>query len=97
MHFFGDKDPGAFTSVSGAAVLASSKNRDGAQRLVAYLTGRAGQQTLADSTALEYPVAEGVAPDEALKPLSEIDAPDVDLSELNSERVITMMQDAGIL
>jgi iron(III) transport system substrate-binding protein len=97
LHFFGGKDPGAFTSVSGAGVLASSKHPEAAQQLVKYLTGQTGQQTLADSTALEYTVASGVAANKELKPLSEIDAPEVDVSELNSEKVVTMMQDAGIL
>jgi iron(III) transport system substrate-binding protein len=97
LHFFGNQDPGAFTSVSGAGVLASSKHAEEAQRLVAFLTGKAGQQVLADSAALEYPVGSDVAANKVLKPLTALDAPVVDVSKLNSKKVVTMMQDAGIL
>jgi iron(III) transport system substrate-binding protein len=97
LHFFGNQDPGAFTSVSGAGVLASSKHATEAQRLVKFLTGKEGQQVLADSTALEYTVGSGVPANKALKPLAELDAPEVDVTQLNSQKVVTMMQDAGIL
>lgn len=97
LHFFGNKDPGAFVSVSGAGVLASSKNQAVARQLIEFLTSADGQQVLADSTALEYPVGSDVAANGALRPLSEFDAPDVDVTTLNSEQVVTMMQDAGIL
>ena len=33
MHYFGNKDPGAFLSVSGAGVLATSKHQKQAQQL----------------------------------------------------------------
>jgi iron(III) transport system substrate-binding protein len=97
LHFFGNQDPGAFTSVSGAGVLASSKHAEEAQKLVAFLTGKEGQQVLADSAALEYTVGSDVPANKALKPLAELDAPEVDVTKLNSQNVVTMMQDAGIL
>jgi iron(III) transport system substrate-binding protein len=97
LHFFGHQDPGAFTSVSGAGVLASSRHAAEAQRLVKFLTSREGQQVLAGSAALEYPVGSGVAADKVLKPLAALDAPAVDVTRLNSDTVVTMMQDAGIL
>jgi iron(III) transport system substrate-binding protein len=97
LHFFGHQDPGAFTSVSGAGVLASSKHAAEAQRLVAFLTGKEGQQVLADSPALEYTVGSGVPANKVLKPLARLDAPVVDVTKLNSQTVVTMMQDAGIL
>jgi iron(III) transport system substrate-binding protein len=97
LHFFGHQDPGAFTSVSGAGVLASSKHAAEAQRLVKFLTGKEGQQVLADSSALEYTVGSGVPANKVLKPLAELDAPAVDVTKLNSQTVVTMMQDAGIL
>ena len=78
-------------------VLKSSQHPREAQLLLQYMTSRAGQEILADSTALEYTVNSAVPADDVLKPLSELDAPKVDPSKLNSEQVITMMQDAGIL
>ncbi|CAA9210592.1 MAG: Ferric iron ABC transporter, iron-binding protein [uncultured Corynebacteriales bacterium] len=97
LHFFGKQDPGAFVSTSGAGVLRSSKHAEDAQKLVAYLTGRPGQDALVASAALEYPVGTGVAPNPALKPLSELDPPAVDIAALNGPRVVALMQQAGLL
>jgi iron(III) transport system substrate-binding protein len=97
LHFFRNEDPGAFTSVSGVGVLKAGENQANARRLVEFLTSKAGQQVLAESTALEYPIASGVAADEALEPLASFEAPTVDPSKLNSKDVTKLMQDAGIL
>ena len=97
LEFFGHQDPGAFVSTSGAAVLKSSKHAEDAQKLVNYLTGKAGQQALVASDALEYPVGSGVAANQALKPLSELDPPKVDIGSLNGPQVVTLMQQAGLL
>jgi iron(III) transport system substrate-binding protein len=97
LHYFGNQDPGAFVSVSGAGVLAASDRAEDAQKLVAYLTGRAAQEKLADSSALEYAVGTGVESAEALPPLAELDAPDVDPGELSSPEVTALMQEVGLL
>jgi iron(III) transport system substrate-binding protein len=96
LHFFGKADPGAFLSVSGAGVLASSNKKAEAQRFVAFLTSKAGQQVLADSKAMEYPIADGVA-NPKLKPMKELDPPAVDPAKLNGPEVIQLMQQAGLL
>jgi iron(III) transport system substrate-binding protein len=97
LEFFGHQDPGAFVSASGAGVLKSSKHAADAQQLVNYLTGKQGQQALADSDTLEYPVGHGVAANPKLKPLSELDPPKVDIGSLDGPQVVTMMQQAGLL
>jgi iron(III) transport system substrate-binding protein len=97
LHYFGKQDPGAFLSVSGAGVLASSKHQADAQKLVDYLTSKDGQEILAKSTALEYAIASGVAPNAALKPIADLQAPTVDPASLNSATVVTMMQQAGLI
>jgi iron(III) transport system substrate-binding protein len=97
LHYFRNSDPGAFLSVSGAGVLASSDQPEEAQRLVAYLTSEAAQQRLAESTALEYAVAAGVPSAEVLPPLEELQAPQVDPGALDQERVTELMQDVGLL
>ena len=56
-------------SVSGAGVLQSSDHPTEAQQLVKFLTSKAGQEVLANSTALEYTVASGVPANDVLKPL----------------------------
>jgi iron(III) transport system substrate-binding protein len=97
LHYFGNADPGAFLSVSGAGVLASSDQPKEAQRLVAFLTSKAAQEKLAESSALEYAVGTGVASAEALPPLEELGAPDVDPGSLNAPLVTELMQEVGLL
>ena len=95
--YFGNQDPGAFLSISGAGVLKSSKHPAEAQQLVKYLNGPAGQKVLADSKALEYPIGNGAKANQALKPLSELSPPPVDVATLNGPKVVEMMTAAGFL
>ncbi|MBM7808358.1 iron(III) transport system substrate-binding protein [Geodermatophilus bullaregiensis] len=97
LHLFGNGDPGAFLSVSGAGVLASSDQQEAAQRLVAWLTAPEAQQRLAGSTALEYAVGTGVASAEVLPPLDTIGAPAVDPGSLDQDGVTALMQEVGLL
>ena len=97
LHFFGNQDPGAFLSISGAGVLASSDQKDDAQKLVAFLTSPAAQRRLAESSALEYAVGVGVPSADVLPPLDGLDAPDVDPGSLNAPEVTRLMQDVGLL
>ena len=96
-HYFGNQDPGAFLSVSGAGVLASSDQKADAQRLVEFLTSPAAQKRLADSSALEYAVGNGVASAGELPALESLQAPDVDPGSLNAPLVTELMQDVGLL
>jgi iron(III) transport system substrate-binding protein len=97
LHFFGNQDPGAFLSISGAGVLASSDQKKAAQRLVEFLTSAAAQKRLADSSALEYAVGNGVPSAEALPPLDSLQAPVVDPGTLNAPLVTQLMEDVGLL
>jgi iron(III) transport system substrate-binding protein len=95
--YFGNKDPGAFLSISGAGVIKSSKHQGEAQQLVKYLNSPAGQKVLADSKALEYPIGNGAEANKALKPLTELSPPTVDVTSLNGPKVVDLMQQAGLL
>jgi iron(III) transport system substrate-binding protein len=97
LYFFGDQDPGAFLSISGAGVLKSSDHADDAQKFVAFLTSEEGQQALADSYALEYPLNPAVSLDPSVKPLSELQPPAIDISDLDGATVIALMTEAGFL
>ena len=97
LYFFGNQDPGAFLSISGAGVLAASDNPDEAQQFVAYLTSEEGQQALADSYALEYPLNPAVTLGPPVKPLAELDPPTVAISDLDGDKVVDMMTQAGFL
>jgi iron(III) transport system substrate-binding protein len=97
LHFFGNQDPGAFLSVSGAGVLASSDKQDDAQAFVNFLASQEGQQAIADSYAMEYPLNPKVTLGPPVKPFDELDPPKIDVGKLNSEVVVQMMQDEGLL
>jgi iron(III) transport system substrate-binding protein len=97
LHYFRNRDPGAFVSVSGAGVLASSDQKDDAARLVEWLVSREAQERLAGSDALEYAVGNGVASAEALPPLESLEAPAVDPGSLNAPQVTELMQEVGLL
>ena len=95
--YWGNQDPGAFVSVSGAGILASSDHPDEAERFVEFLVGEAGQQALADSYALEYPLNPAVQLDPPVKPLAELEPPEVNVSDLDAERVVALMTEVGFL
>ncbi|WP_265446921.1 iron ABC transporter substrate-binding protein [Flexivirga meconopsidis] len=97
LDYFGKKDPGAFVSVSGGGVLKSSKNPTAAQAFLNYVVSKQGQEVLQNGSSYEYPVGSQVPANSKLKPLAQLDAPDVDPAKLNSPEVVTLMQDAGLL
>lgn len=94
--FFSGGDPGAFVSVSGGGVLASSTKQQQAQEFLKFITSTEGQQIVAD-TVFEYPVGSGVAANPALKPLSELQPPTIDPASLNGPQVTDLMTQAGLL
>ncbi|WP_313675059.1 iron ABC transporter substrate-binding protein [Mycolicibacterium sp.] len=97
LHYFKNEDPGAFVSVSGGGVLASSKRSDEAQQFIRFVSGERGQQVLRDGTSFEYPVGSGVAANSALVPLEQLQAPAVNPSALDSAAVTELMTRAGLL
>lgn len=96
-YFFTKQDPGAFVSVSGAGMLKSSKHKAEAEKFLDFLVSEKGQQAIADSYALEYPLNPKVSLDPSVKAFDELQPPKVDISKLNSPDVVKLMQDAGLL
>ncbi len=97
LHYFRNEDPGAFVSISGGGVLASSDKQDQAQQFLQFVTSEAGQDVLRTGTSFEYPVASGVAANPALVPLAELQAPAIDPSTLDAQAVSDMMTRDGLL
>ncbi|WP_435770008.1 iron ABC transporter substrate-binding protein [Nocardioides sp. SYSU DS0651] len=96
-HYFTDQDPGAFVSVSGAGILKSSDMKEEARRFVEFLVNESGQQILADSYALEYPLNPEVELEGVTKPFSELEPPQVNVSDLDAEAVVDLMTEVGFL
>jgi iron(III) transport system substrate-binding protein len=72
LYYFAPHDVGAVINISGAAILASSKHQKNAERFVAFLVSKAGQQIIAKSDDFEYLVRSDTAPNPALPPLARI-------------------------
>ncbi len=97
LHYFRNEDPGAFLSLSGAGVLASSKNQAQAQAFVKWVAGKGGQQVLRDGDSFEYAVGVGAASHAKLEPLAKLQAPKVTVQNLNSKKVTDLMTAAGLM
>ena len=97
LHYFKHQDPGAFVSISGGGVLASSKHKAQAQAFIKWITGKTGQDILRTNNAFEYAVGVNAASNEKLVPLNKLEAPKVEPSTLNSKKVTELMTQAGIL
>ncbi|RWM02575.1 iron ABC transporter substrate-binding protein [Mesorhizobium sp.] len=96
-HYFKNQDPGAFVSISGGGVLASSKHPKQAQAFLKWVTGKGGQEVLKTGTSFEYAVGKEAGSNPKLVPLADLQAPKVDPATLNSKKVIDLMTQAGLL
>ena len=97
LHYFKNEDPGAFVSISGGGVLASSKHPEEAQAFLKWIAGQGGQTILKDGTSYEYAVGKDAQSNPKLVPLSDLQAPKIEPDDLNSKKVTDMMTAAGLL
>ncbi|PBC06222.1 iron ABC transporter substrate-binding protein [Mesorhizobium sp. WSM3860] len=97
LHYFKNQDPGAFVSISGGGVLASSKHPKEAQAFLKWVTGKGGQEVLKTGTSYEYAVGKDAMSNPKLVPLADLQAPKIDPTHLNSKKVIELMTQAGLL
>jgi iron(III) transport system substrate-binding protein len=96
-YFFPGGDPGALVNVAGVGVVSTSDQPGLAQRLILYLLGNTAQEYFAAET-FEYPLVEGIAPSVELLPLSEIDVPALDLSDLSDlQATLDLLSESGAL
>ena len=97
--YFAPRDPGYVLDVSGAAILKSSKHQAAAQRFVAFLVSRAGQEIIADSTlSYEYPVASGVTTSQPETPFDQLQPNSITIAQLgDGSTAIALLQKAGLL
>lgn len=97
LYYFRNQDPGAFVSISGGGVVASSKHPSQAQAFLQFVTSKSGQEALRTGDSYEYAVGIGAQSNPALVPLADLQAPKVDASKLNSKQVVDLMTAAGLL
>ncbi|HYJ57701.1 MAG TPA: iron ABC transporter substrate-binding protein [Mycobacterium sp.] len=95
--FMAPGDPGGLINVAGVGVLKSAPNPQGAQAFAAYLVAESAQRYFAEETA-EYPLVAGVAPSAEMPPLSDLQPPAVDLSQLDDiEATQELLVETGLL
>jgi iron(III) transport system substrate-binding protein len=96
--FLAPRDPGYVIDVSGAGVLKSSSHQAAAQKFVAFLVSKQGQEIIAHSQSWEYPLAAGVAPAAGLKPFSSLQPAPVSIADLgDGQAAIALLQQAQLL
>jgi iron(III) transport system substrate-binding protein len=96
-HFMGAGDPGALINVAGAGVIEGTDQADDAIRFLEFMLSAEAQQYFADET-FEYPLAAGVSANAQLPPLSELQPPQLDLSDLSDlEGTQELLRDTGVI
>jgi iron(III) transport system substrate-binding protein len=84
-------DPGALVTVAGAGIVEGTDDEGSAREFVEYLLSEEGQRFYAEEAEeAEYPLVEGVEPQEGLPPLDELEGPDVQLDEFGAELEATL-------
>jgi iron(III) transport system substrate-binding protein len=96
-HFFAAGDPGSLVNVAGVGVLADAPDADAAVRFAEFLLEPAAQTYFAEET-FEYPLIAGVATAPGLKPLSDVQGPDIDLGDLaDLQGTLELLSEVGAL
>ena len=98
LHFFPSSDVGSITNISGAAMLATSKNKADAERFVAFLVSRQGQKILASGDDYEYPARPDVPPNPELPPLASIPHARLSVTQLGDDKgILDLLENSGLL
>jgi iron(III) transport system substrate-binding protein len=96
--YFAPQDPGYVMDVSGAGILKSSKNQAAAQKFLAFLTSKQGQEIIAHSISFEYPLDDGVQTTAPETPFNQLQPNSITIPDLgDGSTAITLLQKAGML
>jgi iron(III) transport system substrate-binding protein len=99
--YFAPHDPGYVLDVSGAAVLKYSKHQAAAQKFLAFLVSRQGQEILGDASSgeqsFEYPIASGVTTSAPETPFSQLQPNSITIADLgDGTAAIALLRQAGL-
>jgi iron(III) transport system substrate-binding protein len=105
LAYFAPGDPGYVLNVSGAAVLRSSRHQADAQKFLAFLVSKEGQEILAtpgtgarQSLSFEYPIASGVTSKAGETPFSQLRPYPITIAQLgDGSTAIALLREAGLL
>jgi iron(III) transport system substrate-binding protein len=96
LYSFPGNDPGNIFNVSAAGILKSSKNQAAAQRFLAFMVSKAGQEAMVETTA-EYPVLAGIVSPFSLPPLSDFRAPVTPADMGSASAAYALEREAGLI
>jgi iron(III) transport system substrate-binding protein len=95
---FAAGDPGYVIDVSGAGILKSSSHQAEAQRFLAFLTSKEGQEIIGHSESYEYPIASGVTTSQPETPFDQLQPNGITIAELGTgAEAIKLLQEAQLL
>jgi len=105
LAFFAPGDPGYVLDVSGAAIMRSSRHQADAQKFLAFLVSKQGQEIIAtpgersgESLSFEYPIASGVTTRAGEPPFSELRPYPITVAELgDGSSAVALLRQAGLL
>jgi iron(III) transport system substrate-binding protein len=102
LAYFAPRDPGYVIDVSGAAVLKSSKHQTEAQKFLAFLVSKQGQQIIGQASggeqSYEYPLAAGVSTAAPETPFSQLQPNPITIADLgNGQTAIALLRQVGLL
>jgi iron(III) transport system substrate-binding protein len=96
--YFAPRDPGYVIDVSGAAILKSSTHQGAAQKFLAFLAGRRGQEIIAHSLSFEYPLLPGVRTAAPETPFGKLQPNSITIPQLgDGSTAIGLLREAGLL
>jgi iron(III) transport system substrate-binding protein len=100
--YFAPRDPGYVIDVSGAAVLKSGKHQAAAQKFLAFLVSKQGQEIIARASgneqSYEYPLGSGVTTSAPETPFSQLQPNAITIADLgDGSAAIALLHQAGLL
>jgi iron(III) transport system substrate-binding protein len=96
--YFAPRDPGYVINVSGAGILRSSDHKAAAQKFLAFLVSKQGQEIINHSISFEYPIASGVTTTQPETPFDQLQPNQITIPQLgDGATAIALLRKAGLL
>jgi iron(III) transport system substrate-binding protein len=96
-YFFQNGDIGGLINVAGVGIVDTAPHQEAAEAFVNFLLTEEAQQYFSDETK-EYPLVAGIESDPMLPALSDIQTPEINLSDLDDlQGTLDLLQELGIL
>jgi len=105
LAFFAPGDPGYVINVSAAGIMRSSKHQSQAQKFLAFLVSKQGQEIIGtpgtgtgQSLSFEYPIASGVTTKAGEPPFSALRPYPITMADLgDGSQAVALLREAGLL